>query len=180
MYAPYVVEGVASLEESAPDEREMAARIKRISRTHSWLVAEVDGAIAGYAYSSPHHVRAAYRWATDVTVYLDAAHHRRGIGRALYAALFGLLVGQGYYVACAGVTLPNVASVALHESIGFVPVGVYRGVAFKHGQWWDVGWWQLQLREPGAAGGGPRARRGPGAAGRGPAEPSPPLRLASE
>ncbi len=164
VYAPYVRAGVASLEEAAPGELEMAQRIERSSRTHAWLVAEVDGAIAGYAYGSEHHVRAAYRWAADVTVYIDAAHHRRGIGRALYAALFELLARQGYYVLCAGVTLPNEASVALHESMGFTPVGVYRRVGYKHGRWWDVGWWQLQLREP-----------GPGP----PADPGPPVRLAA-
>lgn len=155
IYAPHVLEGIASLEEVAPDAREMAERIERISRTHTWLVAEVAGAIAGYAYSSRHHERAAYRWSTDVTVYLDARYRRRGIGRALYSALFELAGRQGYYVACAGITLPNQASVALHESMGFTPVGVYRGVGFKHGQWWDVGWWQLQLRERGPAGSSP-------------------------
>jgi L-amino acid N-acyltransferase YncA len=164
IYAPYVRAGVASLEEAAPDELEMAERIERISRTHPWLVAVLDGVIAGFAYGSEHRVRASYRWAADVTVYLDAAYHRRGIGRALYAALFELLTRQGYYVACAGVTLPNQASVRLHESMGFVPVGIYRRIGFKHGQWWDVGWWQLQLREPGPAA---------------PAEPRPPVRLAS-
>ena len=161
IYAPYVLEGIASLEEQAPEAREMATRIERISVTHSWLVAELEGAIAGYAYSSRHRERACYRWTTDVTVYLDPAYHRRGIGRGLYRALFEQARRQGYYVACAGITLPNEASVGLHESLGFVPVGVYRGVGFKHGHWWDVGWWQLQLRE-----------RSP--AGAAPAEPGPP------
>ncbi|MBV9048780.1 MAG: N-acetyltransferase [Solirubrobacterales bacterium] len=155
IYAPYVLEGVASLEVQAPDEREMAKRIERISRTHAWLVAELDGAIAGYAYSSRHHERAAYRWSTDVTVYLDAAFQRRGLGRALYSELLELARRQGLYVACAGITLPNAASVGLHEAMGFTPVGVYRGVGFKHGRWWDVGWWQLQLRERSPAGAAP-------------------------
>jgi phosphinothricin acetyltransferase len=67
------------------------------------------------------------------------------------------------YVACAGVTLPNDASVALHESFGFKPVGVYRRIGWKFGSWRDVGWWELQLRPPTAD--------GP------PAEPGPPARL---
>jgi phosphinothricin acetyltransferase len=83
-----------------------------------------------------------------VTVYLSPAHFRRGIGSALYTALFDQLVFQGVYVACAGVTLPNEASVGLHESMGFLPVGVYKRVAWKFGSWHDVGWWQLQLVEP--------------------------------
>ena len=111
-----------------------------------FFVAEIDGEVAGYAYGSRHHERAAYRWTADVTVYISAAHHRRGVGRALYSALFDLLGRQGIHEVCAGVTLPNDASVGLHESMGFEPVGVYRDVAFKFGRWYSVGWWQLSLR----------------------------------
>lgn len=146
IYAPSVAEGVASLEERAPEPHEMAERIRITSRAYPWLVAEIDGEVAGYAYGSRHHDRAAYRWSADVTVYISAAHQRRGVGRALYGALFALLERQGIYELCAGVTLPNDASVGLHESLGFTPVGVYRNVAFKFGRWYDVGWWQLSLR----------------------------------
>ena len=151
-----------SLEEVPPTEGEFAARISEVSRDYPWLVAEDGGRVVGYAYGWRHHERAAYRWAADVAVYIDAGHHRRGIGRALYSTLFELLSEQGLYVACAGITLPNEASVGLHESLGFMPVGVYRGVAWKAGAWWDVGWWQLQLA--------------PESAGK-PAEPNPPVRL---
>ena len=147
IYGPSVSDGVASLEDQAPGPEEMAQRIQATTHEWPWLVAEIDDAVAGYAYATRHRVRAAYRWSTDVSVYIDAAHHRRGIGRALYEALFGLLVEQGFYEACAGITLPNDASVGLHESLGFVAVGVYRGVGFKHGRWRDVGWWQKTLRE---------------------------------
>jgi phosphinothricin acetyltransferase len=123
----------------------MTARIERVSVTHPWLVAEDESGVVGFAYGAPHHVRAAYRWATDVSVYIASGHHRRGIGTALYSALFDGLRAQGLLVACAGITLPNPASVAIHESFGFVPVGVYRRIGFKHGAWHDVGWWQLEL-----------------------------------
>jgi phosphinothricin acetyltransferase len=146
IYAPHITTGVASLEERAPEPREMANRIRIISRDYPWLVAEIDGQVVGYAYASRHRDRAAYRWAADVTVYISGDHHRRGVGRALYGALFGLLQRQGVYEVCAGVTLPNDASVGLHEAIGFVLVGVYRDVAFKFGQWRSVGWWQMSLR----------------------------------
>jgi phosphinothricin acetyltransferase len=146
IYAPSVTEGVASLEERAPEPHEMADRIRITARTYPWLVAEIDGTVVGYAYGSRHHDRAAYRWTADVTVYISDAHHRRGVGRALYATLFPLLERQGIYELCAGVTLPNDASVGLHESLGFKPVGVYRDVAFKFGQWYSVGWWQMSLR----------------------------------
>jgi phosphinothricin acetyltransferase len=83
-----------------------------------------------------------------VSVYLDPAHHRRGLGRALYEELFARLREQRIHVACAGITLPNDASVGLHESLGFEPVGIYRGIGWKAGAWHDVGWWQLRLVPP--------------------------------
>jgi L-amino acid N-acyltransferase YncA len=159
IYAPYITAGVASLEERAPEPHEMANRIRIISRDYPWLVAELDGQVIGYAYASRHRERAAYRWAADVTVYISDDHHRRGVGRTLYRALFGLLERQGVYEVCAGVTLPNDASVGLHEAMGFAPVGVYRDVAFKFGQWRDVGWWQMSLRE--RRGGAPPVELGP-------------------
>jgi L-amino acid N-acyltransferase YncA len=146
IYAPSVTDGVASLEEIAPDAAELARRIADVTARYPWLIAELDGVIAGYAYASQHRARAAYRWSADVTVYVSDAHHRRGVGRALYLRLFELLVQQGYYEAGAGITLPNDASVGLHESLGFRPVGVYRNIAFKFGAWRDVGWWQKTLR----------------------------------
>jgi len=148
IYAPSVLEGAVSFEERAPTGEELAVRIERISRTHPWLVADEHEQTIGYAYASPHRERAAYRWAADVTVYVAAGQRARGVGRALYTALFDLLVRQGIYVACAGITLPNEASVALHESLGFRPVGVYRNIGWKAQGWRDVSWWQLQLIEP--------------------------------
>ncbi|MBV8941649.1 MAG: N-acetyltransferase, partial [Solirubrobacterales bacterium] len=108
----------------------------------------------------PHRERAAYRWAAEVSVYVDPGFHRRGVGRALYQALLGLLREQGLCVACAGIALPNEASVALHESLGFALVGVYRRIGYKAGAWWDVAWWQLELRSP--ADGPPAEPRPPG------------------
>ena len=147
IYAPSVSNGVASLEERAPEPHEMADRIRITTRDHPWLVAEIDGEVVGYAYASRHHERASYRWTANVTVYISPDHHRQGIGRALYEALFDLLHRQGIHELCAGITLPNPASVRLHESLGFQLVGVYRDVGFKLGQWRSVGWWQRPLRE---------------------------------
>jgi L-amino acid N-acyltransferase YncA len=147
IYAPSVTHGVATLEEVAPDATELARRIAEITARYPWLVAELDGVVAGYAYAGQHRTRASYRWSADVTVYVSAADHRRGVGRALYTQLFERLAQQGYHEACAGITLPNDASVALHESLGFAPVGVYREIAFKFGAWRDVGWWQKTLRQ---------------------------------
>jgi len=145
VYAPYVTDSVASFEEHPPGAVEMTGRIERVSERHPWLVAEEDGTLAGYAYACEHRERPAYRWAADVTVYVARDHHRRGIGRALYGALLELLVRQGVQVACAGITLPNDASVALHEACGFERIGVYRRIGWKAGAWRDVGWWELEL-----------------------------------
>jgi phosphinothricin acetyltransferase len=145
IYDPFVHDTVISLEQTPPGARGLAERITRISRTHPWLVADDGGCVLGYAYGSEHQERAGYRWAADVAVYVDPDRHRRGVGRSLYTALFELLARQGLQVVCAGITLPNDASVGLHESLGFTPVGVYRAIAWKHGAWWDVGWWQRQL-----------------------------------
>ncbi|MBO0748963.1 MAG: N-acetyltransferase [Porphyrobacter sp.] len=144
IYAPFVSDTWISFELDAPDEAEMAHRIANYSASHAWLVAEIDRAVAGYAYGSPHRARAAYASSYDVAVYVDPARARQGIGRALYAELLPLL-GQRYHAAFAGIALPNDASIGLHEAMGFTPVGIYREVGWKMGGWRDVGWWQRLL-----------------------------------
>jgi L-amino acid N-acyltransferase YncA len=148
IYASYVDGSPVSFEEAVPTAEDLAARIARTAATHPWLVSERDGRVVGFAYGAPHRERAAYRWATEVSVYVDPAHQRHGIGRELYEALFARLRAQRFQVACAGITLPNDASVGLHESLGFELVGVYRGIGWKAGAWRDVGWWQLRLLPP--------------------------------
>ena len=155
IYAPFVRDTIISFEEEPPSEAEMARRIAGTSSSYPWVVAEVDAAearidpaVAGYAYASQHRQRAAYRWAADVAVYVHPAHQRRGVARALYGALLELLARQGIQVACAGITLPNEASVRLHEALGFEAVGVYRRIGWKAGAWRDVGWWQRELTDP--------------------------------
>ena len=147
IYAPYVRDTPISLEETPPTPTEIAERIETTARTHPWLVAEEADEVIGYAYATRHRERACYRWATDVTVYVSEHRQRKGVGRALYQTLFELLVKQGFRIACAGITLPNEASVGLHESLGFQPVGTYRRIGWKLGAWHDVGWWQLPLSD---------------------------------
>ena len=145
IYAPFVERTCISFELDAPGEPEMARRIAEYGASHAWLVADVDGRVAGYAYGSPHRTRAAYASSCDVAVYVDPARSRRGVGRALYAALFPLLAGKGCHAAFAGIALPNEASIGLHEAMGFTLVGTYREVGWKMGGWRDVGWWQRLL-----------------------------------
>ena len=123
----------------------MEARISAYSFSHHWLIADVDGHMAGYAYGSPHRTREAYGTSCDVAVYVDPTFSRRGIGRALYDALFPALKAKGSHAAFAGISLPNDASIALHEACGFTAIGIYREVGWKMGNWRDVGWWQRLL-----------------------------------
>jgi phosphinothricin acetyltransferase len=148
IYRPYVADSAASFELRPPTAEELSDRIRA---AHAWVVAEHDGVAVGYAYGSPHRERAAYRWAADVAAYIDAGHHRAGVGRALYTRLFEQLRAVGLWTLCAGITQPNDASNGLHRAMGFVPVGSYRRIGWKHGSWHDVQWWQLDLRpgEPG-------------------------------
>ena len=143
VYAPYVRDTATSFETEVPDAAELVRRIERIGSQYPWLSASSSGRVIGYAYACENRPRAAYRWSVDTAVYLDVSAQRRGIGRELYRRLFALLRAQGYVNAFAGITLPNAASVGLHESMGFKPIGVYRRVGYKLGAWHDVGWWQL-------------------------------------
>ena len=145
IYRPAVVGSCISFELEPPDGVEMSRRVASTMTHTPWVVAERDGRVLGYAYAGRHRERAAYRWSVDVSVYVDHGAQRMGIGRALYVSLFAALVVQGFRNAYAGITLPNPASVGLHESLGFVLVGRYRGVGYKMGAWHDTGWFERPL-----------------------------------
>lgn len=137
-----------SFETVPPDAAAMAERVRVTLERHPWLVCERAGRVVGYAYAGPQRARPAYRWNAEVSAYVAADALRRGVGRALYGELLRILAGQGFHNAYAGITLPNPASVGLHEALGFCPVGVYRRVGFKRGAWHDVGWWHRELHPP--------------------------------
>lgn len=145
IYAPFVRDTFVSFEERVPTLEDFAERIRAATATHAWLVLELAGQVVGYAYASAHRSRAAYRWAADVTVYIGPSYRQAGAGRRLYTELLERLRRQRFEVACAGITLPNDASVGLHRAMGFEPVGVYKRIGWKMGDWRDVGWWQLEL-----------------------------------
>lgn len=147
IYRPWVESTAVSFELEAPGAEEMARRIRAASLYAPWLICEGTGGPWGYAYASRHRDRAAYQWSVDVAVYVHEQRRRRGVGRALYHSLFALLRLQGFVAAHAGITLPNRASVGLHESLGFRRIATYPEVGYKLGAWHDVGWWQLRLRE---------------------------------
>src|SRR5918996_222132 len=126
IYAPNVTDTIISFELEPPTADEMRLRIEATLERCPWLVCEREGRVLGYAYADAHGSRAAYRWSVDVSVYVHEDARRMGLGRALYTSLFAALDLQGFYNAYAGATLPNPASVGLHEAVGFRPVGVCR------------------------------------------------------
>ncbi len=147
IYAPIVRNTAISFEIEPPTLAQMQSRIEATVAKLPWLVSESDRGIAGYAYASRHRERAAYQWSVDVSVYVAAECRGKGLGRRLYTPLLGMLEDLGYYSALAGIGLPNPASVALHESMGFRPIGIYHKIGYKLGAWHDVGWWECELRD---------------------------------
>ena len=149
IYAPIVQHTSISFELEVPTVEQMRERIAQTLQTLPWLVSEdAQGRVNGYVYASKHRERPAYQWSVDTTAYIREDARGQGIGKKLYGELKRILVGLGYCQAFAGIALPNVASVALHESVGFEALGAYRKVGFKLGQWHDVGWWQCSLQSP--------------------------------
>lgn len=147
IYAPVVRETAITFELEVPTEAKFRERITSTLEERPWLACEISGDIAGYAYAGAHRHRAAYGWSVEPSVYVSSDRRRRGVATALYTSLFAALKAQGFCNAYARTTLPNDASVALHKSFGFKPVGTYRSAGYKLGTWHDVACWQLSLHE---------------------------------
>lgn len=145
IYEPYVTRTAVTFETEPPGAVQMAERIAVALDSHAWVVLEEDGRVCGYAYGGPYKSRPAYRWACEVSVYVEMGRRRTGAGRRLYTTLFGRLRQRGYRTAVAGTTLPNDAGVGLHRAMGFEPVGTYRAIGYKLDAWHDVLWSQRPL-----------------------------------
>ena len=146
IYGPFCEDSPITFETEKPELAEIESRIRKIADRFPWLVCENEKEVLGYAYASPHRDRAAYRWSVDVAIYISGKCRGQGYGTALYTALFELLRIQGYFQAYAGITLPNPASLRLHQRLGFELVGVYNRVGYKANAWHDVSWWGLTLQ----------------------------------
>ncbi len=145
IYAPAVEGQATSFELEPPDALEMGRRVVAVTARTPWLVCVHRGATIGYAYATPHRDRPAYAWSAEVSAYVHANSQRAGVGKALYNSLFAVLALQGFRSAYAGITLPNAASIRLHETVGFKPVGVYHDIGYKLGHWHDVAWFERAL-----------------------------------
>jgi phosphinothricin acetyltransferase len=145
IYNHHVDNTIVTFEETPVGENEMRRRIAEVNESHAWFVADIEGRMGGYAYASAWRVRAAYRRSVETTVYVGNDFLGRGLGTALYDALLRELAQRGFHCAMGGIALPNAASVALHERMGFAKVAHFREVGWKLGRWIDVGYWQRVL-----------------------------------
>mgnify|MGYP001619958444 CR=1 FL=1 len=147
IYAPFIESTSITFEETVPTVRAFAERVQSTQGAHPWIVAEVDGVLAGYAYASAHRTRASYRWCVESSIYVNPAQQTSGIGRVLYQELFRRLRRQNYCNVYAGIAIPNPASVGFHTALGFRSIGTYAKVGYKMRQWHDVLWMEFALGE---------------------------------
>ncbi|HZW17936.1 MAG TPA: arsinothricin resistance N-acetyltransferase ArsN1 family B [Luteimonas sp.] len=147
IYNHYIARTIVTFELEAVAAGDMCDRIAAVQDDGlPWLVAaDAAGAVLGYAYAARWRPRAAYRRSVESSIYLAPQAVGRGIGRCLYPRLIERLRACGLHVVIGGAALPNPASVALHEALGFAKVAHLREVGHKFGRWIDVGYWQLRL-----------------------------------
>lgn len=145
IYNHYVATTVISMESDPVGADEMVRRLADVQNAAlPWLVLVDSGNVLGYAYATKWRARPGYRHAVESSVYVDAAQRGRGLGLTLYRALIARLAGR-FHCVIGGIALPNPASVALHERLGFRQVACFTEVGHKFGNWVDVGYWQLHL-----------------------------------
>jgi L-amino acid N-acyltransferase YncA len=146
IYNHYVLHAAATFEESPVSREDMRGRIQEVQQQLFWLVYEDEAhGVIGYAYAGKWKPRAAYRYSVETSVYIDADHHGRRIGKALYAELLTRLRGTNVNSVVGGVAGDNPASFALHESFGFRRVAHFEQIGHKFGQWIGVTYFQLLL-----------------------------------
>ena len=147
IYAPFILNTSFTFETEVPTPEAFVQRIIKYQEKWPWLVCEIDGMVAGYAYATHHRERAAYQWCVESSVYVHDNFQQKGIAAALYAALLEILKYQGCRNVYAGITLPNEKSTAFHKRFGFSWLADYENIGYKLGKWNTVSWWQLKLNE---------------------------------
>ncbi len=147
IYAPYIRDTSFTFETEVPSASSFAERISSYLENWPWLVCEINGVVAGYAYGARHRERTAYQWCVESSIYIHDDFQRAGIAKALYTALIEILKKQGFRNVYAVINLPNDKSVRFHENCGFTYFATYEKVGYKLGKWKNVGWWQLVINE---------------------------------
>ena len=145
IYAPFILNSGITQETDIPSVEDFQNRIISNLKERPWLVCEINGQVAGYAYAGKHRDRKGYQWCTEPSVYISEKYFGAGIADALYTALFDILKLQGYVNAYAVITLPNDRSIAFHKKFGFEYLTTYQRIGYKLGQWHDVGWMQFEV-----------------------------------
>ena len=145
IYSPFILNSGITQETEVPSVDDFQKRIISNLEERPWLVCEVDGQVAGYAYAGKHRERKGYQWCTEPSVYISEKYFGLGVAEALYTALFDILKLQGYVNAYAVITLPNERSIAFHKKFGFEYLTTYKKIGYKLGQWHDVGWMQYEV-----------------------------------
>ncbi len=151
IYAPFILHTAVTFEEIVPDEESYWKRIQEIMIELPFLVCEIEGRVAGYAYASGYRSRASYRWTKEVSVYIHPDFHRKKVAHALYTSLHELVRYQGIANLLAIITMPNESSVAFHEHFGYVKCAEFSKVGYKLNQWQNVGWFELFIQDENAA-----------------------------
>jgi phosphinothricin acetyltransferase len=151
IYSTFILHTAVTFEETVPEEGSFWERIQLIMSELPFLVCEIDGRIAGYAYASGYRSRASYRWTKEVSVYVHPDFHRKRVALALYTSLNEMARFQGVADLLAIITLPNESSVAFHEYVGYRKCGEFSKVGYKLDQWQNVGWFELFLQDENAA-----------------------------
>jgi L-amino acid N-acyltransferase YncA len=153
IYAHAVRCGTATFEIEAPDEAEMADRFRAlVDEGFPYLVADLDGAVRGYAYAGLYRTRVAYRYTLEDSIYIAPEFQRLGIGRALIDRLLADAAARGFrqMIAVIGDS-GQIASIALHRAAGFRMVGTFEAVGFKFDRWLDTVLMQRPLGSGAAA-----------------------------
>ena len=147
IYSPFILETSVTFEETVPTEESFWERMRGIMVELPYLVCEIDGRIAGYAYASGYRSRASYRWSKEVSVYIHPDFQRRRVAHALYTSMNEMARFQGVANLLAIITMPNEASVNFHEHFGYIKCGEFSKVGYKLNQWQNVGWFELFLQD---------------------------------
>ena len=147
IYAPYIQHTSLTFEQDVPSIKDFESRIENYLKSWPWLVCEIDGKLAGYAYASRYRERVCYQWSVECSVYIHDDYKGFGIATVLYEALMHILKKQGFVNVYAVINLPNPGSVSFHERFGFKWFATFNNVGYKLGEWKNVGWWQLMLNQ---------------------------------
>jgi len=145
IYNYYVLNSVVTFDETLFTEADFKERIFSVSKQYPFLVYEEEGRILGYAYANMFRQKPAYKNTVETTIYMANDVQGKQMGTKLYTVLLQQLKEQKYHVAIGGLTLPNTASVKLHEKLGFKQVAHFKEVGYKFNKWLDVGFWELIL-----------------------------------